>query len=86
MRLHTRFSMLAASRIDWFTLCITQLAWGLLPIFAFVIVDLRLHRLNWLARQLWLWIGLLVLTHDGARIAKGTAARGHSRASAGKQD
>jgi hypothetical protein len=52
----------SVTRIDWFTLGITQLAWGLLPILALVIVDLQLHRVDWLAWQVWLWIGLFVLT------------------------
>lgn len=52
----------SATRIDWFTLGITQLAWGLLPIFALVIVDLQLHRVDWLAWQVWFWTGLFVMT------------------------
>ncbi|MDD2882656.1 MAG: hypothetical protein PHQ58_19725 [Rhodoferax sp.] len=52
----------SVTRIDWFTLGFTQLAWGLLPILALVIVDLQLHRVDWLAWQVWLWIGLFVLT------------------------
>ena len=52
----------SATRIDWFTLGITQLAWGLLPIFALVIVDIQVRRLDWLAWPLWLWIGLFVMT------------------------
>ncbi len=52
----------SATRIDWFTLGITQLAWGLLPILALVIVDNQVHRVEWLAWPLWLWIGLLVMT------------------------
>jgi hypothetical protein len=52
----------SATRIDWFTLGITQLAWGLLPTFALVIVDIKVHRVDWLAWPLWLWIGLFVMT------------------------
>lgn len=52
----------SATRIDWFTLGITQLAWGLLPIVALVIVDARLHRVEWLAWPVWVWIGLFVVT------------------------
>ena len=52
----------SATRIDWSTLGVTQLAWGLLPILALVVVDLELHRVDWLAWQVWLWIGLFVLT------------------------
>lgn len=52
----------SATRIDWFTLGITQLAWGLLPILALVIVDLQVHRVDWLACLLWIWIGMFVMT------------------------
>ena len=52
----------SATRIDWFTLGITQLAWGLLPIVALVIVDIQMRRVDWLAWPLWLWIGLFVMT------------------------
>lgn len=52
----------SATRIDWFTLGITQLAWGLLPIFALLIVDLQVRRVDWLALPLWLWMGLFVMT------------------------
>jgi hypothetical protein len=52
----------SATRIDWFTLGITQLAWGLLPILALVIVDIDVRRVDWLAWPLWIWIGLFVMT------------------------
>ena len=52
----------SATRIDWFTLGITQLAWGLLPILALVIVDIQVRRVDWLAWPLWLWIGLFAMT------------------------
>jgi hypothetical protein len=52
----------SATRIDWFTLGITQLAWGLLPIFALVIVDLQVARVDWFALPVWVWIGLFVMT------------------------
>jgi hypothetical protein len=52
----------SATRIDWYTLGITQLAWGLLPILALVIVDVRLHRVDWQTGSVWIWIGLFVMT------------------------
>lgn len=52
----------SATRIDWFTLGITQLAWGVLPILALVLVDVRLHRVDWLTWPVWGWIGLFVMT------------------------
>jgi len=52
----------SATRIDWFTLGITQLAWGVLPILALLIVDVRLRRVDWLAWPVWVWIGLFAMT------------------------
>lgn len=52
----------SATRIDWFTLGITQMVWGLLPILALVIVDVRLHRVDWFTGPVWIWIGLFVIT------------------------
>ena len=52
----------AAARVDWFTLGATQLAWGLLPVLALVIVDLKVRRVDWLAGPVWTWIGLFVAT------------------------
>lgn len=52
----------SVTRIDWFTLGVTQMAWGLLPILALAIVDLQVHRVDWLAWQVWLWLGLFVMT------------------------
>jgi len=52
----------SAARVDWFTLGITQIAWGLLPIVALLIVDARVHRVDWLAWTVWAWLGLFVTT------------------------
>lgn len=52
----------SATKIDWFTLGVTQMAWGLLPILALAIVDIQVHRVDWLAWQVWLWLGLFVMT------------------------
>lgn len=52
----------SATRIDWFTLGITQLAWGVLPILALVVADVQLHRVDWLTWPVWVWIGLFVMT------------------------
>lgn len=52
----------SATRIDWFTLGITQLAWGLLPIAALAVVDVRAHRVDWHAAPTWAWIALFVCT------------------------
>ena len=54
--------MRSATRIDWFTLGITQLAWGLLPIMALVIVDVQLRRVDWTAWPAWVWVGLFLMT------------------------
>jgi hypothetical protein len=52
----------SATRIDWLTLGVMQLAWGLLPIVALVIVDARLGRVEWFVWPVWVWIGLFVVT------------------------
>ena len=52
----------SAARVDWLTLGATQLAWGLLPIVALLLVDVRLHRVDWQAWTVWAWLGLFVLT------------------------
>lgn len=52
----------SATRIDWFTLGITQLAWGLLPILALLVVDFNLQRVAWQAAPVWVWIGLFAIT------------------------
>jgi hypothetical protein len=51
----------SAARIDWSTLGLTQLAWGVLPVVALVIVDLKVQRVAWQAWPVWGWIGLLAL-------------------------
>ncbi len=48
----------SATRIDWVTLGITQLAWGLLPIVALAIVDFEVHRVDWAASSVLAWLGL----------------------------
>ena len=48
----------SATRVDWLALGITQSAWGVLPILALVIVDRKLHRVDWEAGPVWLWAGL----------------------------
>jgi hypothetical protein len=52
----------SAARIDWSTLGLTQLAWGVLPVVALVIVDLKVQRVAWQAWPVWGWIGLFALT------------------------
>lgn len=52
----------SATRVDWFSLGLTQLAWGVLPIVALLIVDARVRRVDWLAGSVWVWIGLFVAT------------------------
>jgi len=51
----------SATRIDWVTLGVTQLFWGLLPIVALTLVDVQLHRVDWLAWPVWMWIGLFAM-------------------------
>lgn len=48
----------SASRIDWLTLGLTQLAWGLLPIVALLLVDARVHRVDWQSAATWAWVAL----------------------------
>lgn len=48
----------SASRVDWLTLGLTQLAWGLLPIVALLAVDAKVHRVDWQSAATWSWIGL----------------------------
>lgn len=52
----------SATRKDWFTLGVTQLAWGSLPIVALAVVDAKVHRVDWHAWPVWAWIGLFTLT------------------------
>lgn len=47
-----------ASRADWLTLGLTQVAWGLLPIVALLVVDAKVHRVDWGAVATWAWIAL----------------------------
>jgi hypothetical protein len=42
--------------VDWLTQGLTQLAWGLLPLLALVLVDVRVHRVDWLAPTTWVWM------------------------------
>ena len=50
-----------AARIDWFTLGVTLLAWGLLPMLALVVVDAQVHRVDWSETAVWAWLSLLGL-------------------------
>ena len=52
----------SATRIDWSTLGLTQLAWGVLPVVGLVIVDLKVQRIVWNEAPVWGWIGLCALT------------------------
>ncbi len=47
-----------ASRADWLALGLTQVAWGLLPIVALLVVDARVHRVDWQAPGTWTWVAL----------------------------
>ena len=52
-----------AARIDWLALGLTQLAWGLLPMLALLIVDAQVHRVDWSSgAPVWPWLALLALT------------------------
>lgn len=46
--------------VDWVTQGLTQLAWGLLPLLALVIVDVRVRRVDWGAANVWLWVAWFV--------------------------
>jgi hypothetical protein len=57
----------SAAPIEFFTMGITQLAFGLFAILGLVIVDASAHRVDWSSPGTWLWIaGLLVLALAGA--------------------
>jgi hypothetical protein len=56
----------AAAPIEFFTMGVSQIAFGSFAILGLVIVDVSAHRVNWTAPGTWLWIaGLLVLAVAG---------------------
>lgn len=76
----------SAAPVDWSTLGLTQLAWGVLPVVALLLVDQRVQRVVWHAWPVWAWIGLFALTAGmGAwMLSQATgAARGRGLTSAG---
>lgn len=50
-----------AARIEWLTLGLSQCALGLFAVLGLLLVDARLHRVDWQRPGGWLWVGLFVL-------------------------
>lgn len=73
-----------SAAVDWLTQGLTQIAWGLLPILALLLVDAQVHRVDWQAAHVWGWIawfgalaalGAWMLAKSGAATS---AAASHS--------
>lgn len=47
-----------ATKLEWTTLGLSQLILGIFPILGVIIVDLSIHRVNWLSIGTWIWFAL----------------------------
>ncbi|MFL5732953.1 MAG: hypothetical protein ACJ78Q_07095 [Chloroflexia bacterium] len=69
----------AAAPIEFLTMGVSQLAFGVLAILGLILVDASVRRVNWSSPGTWLWVaGLLVLALAGAAMIRRASLLGHT--------